>query len=327
MKNIKADIKNNTYKKVYLLFGEEVYLIRNCLAALKKGIFGDSPDDVNYTYFDGSRGYNVTELKELCETLPFFADHRMIVVENSGLFKAESGFAEFLPQIADTTVLVIVESSVDKRSVLYKAVVKEGYACEFATPEPDMLINFAVNRLGSNGKKISSADIKYLVDSVGGDMYNLVSELDKVTDYVGEGTVITRGDIDAVCSMQIENRLFDLVDALVGRDRKTAMKIYFDLIALREQPLGLLRIMMKQYMRLLSVRDEIDRGGSDSDIGAAIHTSTWIARKYRALLKDTRRASLSKAIRLCTDTEEAIKSGNLEEGAGMEILLANLSAL
>lgn len=327
MKNIKADIKNNNYKKVYLLFGEEVYLMRNCLSSLKKGVLGDSADDVNYTCFDGNNGYNVNELKELCETLPFFADRRLIVVENSGLFKGDSGFADYLPNIADTTVLIIVESSVDKRSSLYKAIVKEGYACEFTTPEPDMLMNFAVTRLGNNGKRISQNDLKYLIDSVGGDMYNVVTELDKVTDYVGDNQVITREDIDAICSMQIENRLFDLVDALVAGDRATATRIYFDLIALREQPLGLLRIMIKQYIRLLTVRDEMDRGATDSDISSAIHVSNWIARKYRGLLKNTRRSALARAVELCTDTEESIKSGNIAEGTGMEILLANLSSL
>lgn len=327
MKNIKADIKNNTYKRIYLLFGEEVYLMRRCLASLKQGVLGDGTDDVNYSHFDGSNGYNVNELKELCETLPFFADRRLIVVENSGLFKSDSGFIDFLPQIADTTVLIIVESSVDKRNALYKAIEKAGYVCEFTTPDPAQLLNFAAGHLGSFDKRISQADCQYFINSVGGDLYNIITELDKLIDYTGERTAVTREDIDTVCSLQIEKRLFDLVDALVAHDRATATRIYFDLIALHEQPLGLLRIMMKQYLRLITIRDEMDRGSSDRDIGSSIHAGDWVARKYRAQLKNVRKSSLSRAVELCTDTEEAIKSGNISETIGMEILLAKLSAL
>lgn len=327
MKNIKADIAQGTYKRIYLLYGEEVYLMRNCLTALKKGILGEDASDVNYSHFDGNLGYDVNELKDLCETLPFFADHRLIVVENSKLFGADSGFADFLPRIPETTVLVIVEDNADKRTTLYKEIKKEGYVCEFTTPQPSAMIDFAAGYLGKYGKRISREDCDFLINSVGGDMYNIVSELDKVIDYTGERSAITRNDIAAVCSMQIENKIFDIVDLLISKDRAGAMRIYFDLIALREQPLGILRFFMKQYLKLIIVKDEMDRGASDADIGAAIHTSDWIARKYRAKLKGIKAASLGKALELCTDTEEAIKSGNMSEEIGMEILLANLASL
>lgn len=328
MKNIKADIRNNTYKTVYLLFGEEVYLMRKCLQSLKKAIAGDGESDVNYAHFDGSTGYDVNEVKEIAVTLPFFADRRLIVIENSGLFGSnDQGIADFLAEIPESTVLVLAEGSVDKRTRLYKEIKKVGYAAEFTTPTPDQTAEFAAGYLGQAGKRITVNDCKYFVDSVGGDLYNITTELEKIIAYSGTRDTVTRSDIDAVCSMQIEGRIFDIVDKLMESKRNEAMNIYFDLIALRESPLGILRFITRQYNRLLVVRDEIDRGSSDAEIASKAHMPDWVARKTRAQLKGRKRRILLDAVTLCTDTEEAIKTGDISEEKGLEILLANLAAL
>lgn len=339
MKNIKADIANNTYKRIYLLCGDETYLIRKCRDALKSGIIGDGDSDVNYTYFDGNKGYDYGELAEIAVTLPFFADYRLIIVENSGLFKGDGGLAELLGEIPDTTVIVLCEGNVDKRTKLYKTIKEKGYICECATPSAQQLCDIVARELGGAGKKISSQDCSYFVNNIGGMagsgaadkqadiMFNLMSELEKLICYTLERDVVTRADIDAVCSAQIENKLFDIVDMLMQKDLQAALKIYFDLIALREQPIGILRMMLRQYNRLLTIRDEMDRGGSDYDIASAVRLPDWVVRKYRAQLKGRTKESLISAVNACTDTEEQIKSGNISEECGMEILLANLNLL
>ena len=324
MKNIKADINNNSFKRVYLLCGEETYLLRRCLNELKKAVLAGDESDVNYSFYDGARGFNINEMKEMALTLPFFADRRLVVVENGGLFGSDSGFADFIAEIPETTVLILVEAKADKRTSLYKEIKKSGYVCEFATPQPQQLVEFAAKYLAGEGKGISRSDCEYLVSNVGGDMYNLTSELDKVTDYTGSRNSVTRADIDAVCSMRIENKIFDLVDAMMDADRQGALKIYFDLIALREQPIGLLRYIQKQYLRLLMIREGMDSGAGDSAIASELHMQDWLIRKYRARLKNCSRGYLLAAVEGCARTEEAIKSGDIPDATGTELLVQEL---
>ncbi len=327
MKNIKADIASGKYKKVYLLFGEETYLLRKCLSALKSGVLGDEASDVNYTVFDGNRGFEVSELKDICTTLPFFADRRLVIVENSGLFGADKAFDEFIPEIPDTTVLVIVEASADKKTRLYKAVKSLGYACEFTTPTPEQTVEFCAGYLGKAEKRISKADCEFFVNSVGGDLYNITTELDKVMAYVGDRPNVSRRDIEDICSMRIENRIFDIVDALMTGRLNDAYVILFDLIRLKEQPIGILRFIMSRYLKLLAVRDEMDRGISDYEMAADLKTADWLVRKDKARVAKITSARLNAAIELCTQTENSIKLGDIGDQAGLEILLANLSAL
>lgn len=327
MKNIKADIANRTFKRVYLLYGEEVYLMRIYLNALKKAVLGDDASDVNYSFFDGNTGYDVNEMKELCETLPFFADYRLIIAQNSGLFGADMQFADFIDRIPESTVLILLENSADKRTALFKAIKEKGYTCEFTTPTPEQLNDFVRDYLSKSGKRIGGSDCGYFVNGVGGDLYNITSELDKLTAYIGDRDTITRADIDAVCSMQIENRIFDIVECLLNRNIKAAMSIYFDLIALREQPIGILRYIQNQFLKFNTIKHEIEDGKSDAEICSSTRTPDWLLRKIKARIKGYSAKQLMEGARLCLDTESTIKSGDLSEAVGLEILLANLASL
>ena len=129
MKNLNEDIKTGKFRPVYLLYGEEAYLKKQYKDKLTKAIFPDG-DSMNYAYFEG-KGIAVTELIDLGETMPFFAERRLIVVENSGFFKnATAELADYMKVMPDTTCFIFVESEVDKRGKLFKAVKDKGCVVE-----------------------------------------------------------------------------------------------------------------------------------------------------------------------------------------------------
>ena len=112
MQTINEDIKSGQYKKVYLLYGEESFLKQSYKKKLKEAVAGD--DTMNYNYFEG-KGLDVNELISLSDTMPFFSDKRLIIIEDSGFFKTSSeALADYLPMIPDTTCIVFVEDAVDE---------------------------------------------------------------------------------------------------------------------------------------------------------------------------------------------------------------------
>ena len=130
MQTLNQDIKNNDFKKVYLLFGEEAFLKKSYKNRLREAI--TQGDTMNYNYYEG-KGINVNEIISLSDTMPFFADRRLILMEDSGWFKGGPGADEmcaYIENIPDTTCLLFVETEVDKRSRMYKAVKKYGYIAE-----------------------------------------------------------------------------------------------------------------------------------------------------------------------------------------------------
>ena len=85
VKVLSQHIKSGEFKPVYLIYGPEDYLRKQYRDKMKTAIIGQ--DTMNYSYFEG-KNISVKALIDLGETLPFFSERRLIVVENSGFFSS-----------------------------------------------------------------------------------------------------------------------------------------------------------------------------------------------------------------------------------------------
>ena len=105
MKTIDEDIKSGQFKKIYLLYGDEAYLKKQYKDKLKKALV--QPDDtMNFTAYEG-KDTNPKEVIDLSETLPFFADRRVILIENSGFFKSsQEELADFIKNMPDYLIFI-----------------------------------------------------------------------------------------------------------------------------------------------------------------------------------------------------------------------------
>ena len=250
LQQLLEDIKNGSFARVYLLYGEETYLRLQYRDKLKKALIPDG-DTMNYHYFEG-KGVETAQLIDLAETLPFFAERRVIVVENSGLFKkATEDLAEYFKAPAPSVCFVFVETEVDKRGRLYKAVRDTGRVVEFARQNEATLQKWILIQLKKEGKRITQNDLQFFQQRVGSDMENISRELEKLFCYTMGRDVITAADIEAVCTRQIGNQIFDMVEAIAMRRQKQALDLYYDLLTLKEPPMRILFLIARQFNLLM----------------------------------------------------------------------------
>ena len=92
MQQIEEDIKTGSFHSVYLIFGEEAYLKLFWKKKLREALVS-ADDTMNCTVYSG-KDLDVGALIDQAETMPFFADHRLILVEDSGLFARGAGGEE-----------------------------------------------------------------------------------------------------------------------------------------------------------------------------------------------------------------------------------------
>ena len=181
MKRLNQDIKERSFCPVYCLYGEEAFLKRNYKNLLKEAILGD--DTMNFQSFYGKET-NLTEIISLADTMPFFAEKRLILVENSGLFKKDpEPLASYLPTMPESTVLLFVEEQVDKRNKLYKKVKDLGYVAELSRQPESQLKTWIFQILKRENRKITKGAMELLLSSVGDDMELIKHELDKLIAY------------------------------------------------------------------------------------------------------------------------------------------------
>lgn len=218
LKNIQEDIKSGKFKQVYLLYGEEAYLKQQYKRNLVKALNPDD-DTMNFARYEG-KGIDIRELISLFDTMPFFADRRTVLLEDTGFFKNKcEELADYMKNLPDYLYLVFCESEVDKRSRMYKAVKACGSIGEFKQQDEKTLMRWAAGILGKNGRKITQRDVELLLSMTGTDMGNLRMELEKLISYTEGREVVTAADIQAVCTTQTTNKIFDMVRAVTEKIR------------------------------------------------------------------------------------------------------------
>lgn len=323
MKVIAEDIKNNKFKRAYLICGEEEYLKINYKNQLIKAAAGD--DTMNLGLYEG-RNININEVIDNAETLPFFAPYRVIVMEQTGLFKSGGEeLAEYMNQVPETTIFVFIEQDVDKRSKMYKAVKKNGYVCEINRQSEQDIAVWAARIFNFNGKKITKADMSYLIANVGTDMEILSGEIEKLISYALEKNVISAKDIDAVCIKQLNVRIFDMVDAISVKNQKKTLDCYYELIAEKEPPMRILFMVSRQFNLILQAKDMSARGMNREQIASAMGVQGFIASKSISQSKNFTVAELKSGLSESVRIEQLIKSGLMDENIGVEMLLVKYS--
>ena len=320
MNVLEEDVRKGVFRKGYLLYGEEDYLkdyhSRRAVSALTR-----EGDTINLNRYDGT-GFNLRELISQADTLPFFAEHRVILVRNSGLFKkGGDALADYLPSMPESTVLIFVEKEVDKRSRLYKAVKSCGALMEFVPLKEQALSDWAVKRLAREGKRIQASAMRLLLEHNGNDMYMISNEIEKLCSYTGDREGITLQDVEAVGIEQPEDHIFAMIDAAAMHDRKKALALYKDLVLQRQPPLRTLALIERHFLRLLSVRDLRDQGYDRQSIETKTGMRSFMLRPLLAQSEKFTIKEIRRVLRSCARADEAVKTGRMGDSLAVESVL------
>ena len=325
MKSLNEDLKTGQLNNVYLLYGEEAYLKKQYRDKLRKAMVS-SDDDMNYAYYEG-KGIPVNEVIDLAETLPFFAERRLIVLEDSGFFKsASSELAEYLKEMPDTTAMIFVESEIDKRGKLYKAVQAKGRAVELGRQDENTLVRWVAGHVKQEQKMISEKTVRSFLSKVGTDMENIQKELEKLFCYCMDKDCITEEDVEEICTTQITNQIFDMVNAVADKQQKKALQFYYDLLALKEPAMRILSLLTRQFRLLLEVKTMDAQGYGRKEIAEKTGINPFVVGKYQIQAKAFSSKELREIMEYSLETDEAIKTGLLTDTLGVELFIMKYSA-
>ena len=355
---LRKDIADKTFRKVYLLFGDEDYLVRQYRNELIRAVIG-SEDSMNLN-IHRSESLDWGVIQDEIMSMPFFAEHRMVVLEDTRLFMsrkaakdaeaADSGessgdedlaaqVAAFIPKIPDSTVVLFVEQpdekkaggkkgriSVDKRGKLYKAVSKTGLAAEFGSMDTQSLSRWVAGRLAGEKIRITSGAMERFLQMTGNDMSHINTETQKLISYAGEGGVIHLNDVEAITSEILEGRVFRMIDLIARHECAAALSLYSDLLQLRESPGMIFALIMKQYDRMMLAKDIMERGGGIPQIMGELKLADWQARQ---LMGQARYYTLEQVRNLteeCIRIRQLVQSGRMEEQLATELVIIKCSS-
>ena len=327
MKILETDIKNKNLQSCYLLYGGEGFIRETWVNRLKKAVSGPF-EDMNIDVFDGAADMNA--VIDASQTLPFMSDKRLIIVKDSGLFKAgrkndSEKAAQMLKDLPESTCVVFVEDEADKRLALFKAVVKKGHAALCTPPEGEKLYRWAEGEARKKGIKMERNQTLYFFSTVGESFENARAEISKLINYKDYGTAVTNEDIDAVCIKSTESRVFDLVDEIGRRNTAEAVKIYRGLILLKEQPIAILAMIVRQFRLMLQAGTFTAQGKSPAEIASLTGQRDFVIKKCIQQSRNFTADILKNALKDSLDTDYAVKSGKMGAELAVELLIVKYS--
>lgn len=326
MKRIIEDIKSGRFSNIYLLSGQEAYLRKQYRDKLLESLIAPS-DTMNKTCFAG-KDIDVNEVIDLAGTMPFFSPRRVILVENSGWFKTSNDrLADFFKTIPDTTFLIFVEEEVDKRNKVYKALTASGYAANFDVQDEATLKKWVAGLLKKENKQITYEALDLLLDRTGTDMEAIYKEVEKLICYKYYDEGITAEDVDILCSVKLQNKIFDMVEAVANKNQKVALELYYDLLALKEAPMKILSLIARQFNSLLMVKELKQKGYGEKEIAEKTGLNAFFLKtKYIPQSTKFKTDYLKKALQQCLEADEAVKTGKMADQLSVELIIVGLSS-
>jgi len=323
-KKLMSDLKSGTFFRSYLLYGAEQFLVSFYAKAIEKAAFPDGVDPLCRDTFDGKTpAYDIIMA---AETVPFLAERRFVLVRDSGLFdtgqKENSAvIAEFLEKIPDTTIIVFAESKIDRRSKPFKEITKVGAVIDCAPPTPNELSTWVTRLAKEKGKKIAPPIAHQLVRTVGTNMWTLSTEMEKLAAYVGSGEEITAGDIETICTPTLESKIFDLTKAMFSGKVSVALSKYHDMLLLKESPIGILTMIIRQFRIILQSKCAKDKGMTIGQIAAEFKLYDFAVSEALGFAAKFTTKELVAALEECLALDVKVKTGLITPELGVELLI------
>lgn len=323
MKKINADIKEHQFERVYLLYGNENFLKQSCKNRLKNAVAGE--DTMNFMAVTGKE-FDLTTLRDFTETMPFFAEKRMLIMEDSGIFKGSAeGFPEWIDALPESACVVFVESEIDKRSRVYKRVQDKGYVSEMNHPDDAMLEKWILQKIGARKLNITRDAFRRFLEITGNEMDTLNNEIEKLCDYCELNGNITIEDVELIVTPVVTSRVFELVEQVARGNHERSMELYYDLLSLKEPAMRILFLIARQLNQLVLIKDMLMQRKNRDEIARAMSLKPFIVSKLSDQAAGFTLQKLKDSIRLAVELEEAVKTGDLNETMAVEILINRMT--
>lgn len=323
-------IEKGTYPPVLMLYGKESYL-RDHYARLIRNKAVTQMPELNCSEFS-ELPYSIETLREAVQTIPFIDERRLVILRSCQLFATEQNdyakkLAELIPQIPQTTLLLVLEGELTGKSVpksaLFTAISQHGAAYELNHPSAADMVAWVNREFARLDKKIRVTDIEYLLSICPDELLPLKNEIDKVAAYAGDTQIIERAHIDAVVTKTLSANAFSMVEQALGGNIAQAVAQFRTLLRLGEEPVGLFSLFGTQLLTLLKIRLCYDAHKTPAAIASTLKKPEWMIRKNLTLAKRYPAKRLLAILEAYNQAYLSIMNGKMDGALAYELFLAS----
>ena len=322
-------------KNLEVIYGENTYLIEKEVKNIKKN-FGEIIQGINYVAIEQNSLENI--IPEL-QTPAFGYPKKLIVVKNCDLLKKElktkktknmevaQKIAEYIEEnhqeLQETTILLIIEESIDKTNSLYKMIEKYGETKECKELNIVELSQTLKSICSAYKVNIDNETIKYLIETSGTSMQELINEIRKLIEYAGTNGTIDKKAVDLLAIPKIEAVIFDLTDSLGSKQIGKALETLRNLIYNKEPIQKILITLYNHFKKLYLVKLAQKENTNITEVLNLKPNQTFLTTKYKKQSGYFEEKQLREILEELINLDIQSKSGQIDLNIGLEAILCN----
>lgn len=294
------DVKKGNLKAVYTIFGSELFLQQEFLQILLNQ-FGEA-DNLDMAKIDLSEQSLDAALDE-AEMFSFFAEYRLIIVENVQFLNANSSqklstseekrLLDYInnPNEASVIVFVIPFDQVDKRKKLTKAFQKQTAFIEVNPLKEQEVSRYIQRYIEGEQLNITREASQELLVRVNYQLTEAMGEISKLKSFSLTGQPITIDVVRTLVPRTLESNVFELTDAVMKKRVDKAVQIYQDLILMKHEPIALHALIISQFRLIIQSKLLNQQGYLEADIAKELSVHPY---RVKLALQSGRRSNLKQ---------------------------------
>ena len=324
--DIIKEIKSGKISPIYLLFGEEKYIIEDSLKQITELIVDPSAEDFNLNRYDASV-HSVVEVLDSARTLPFMSDRRIIIVKGikpkarkeEGEEEEEGKEESFIdslylinylesPYKESCIIFVSHEAKMDQRKKFYKNIQKNGKILNCQKLNLKGAVAWLKKRTESKGFKIDYTAAEELAETCNNNLKRIESELEKIFLYSGKDRVINS---DTVCTVAGNNKIdsiFDLTKTIGNKDLKLSLDKMENLLSHGTHPLPILAMISRQFRLIWQAKALSNKNTPKNEIAKRIGAHPFFVGEYISQTKNFSQEDLVYVFERLLEADIEIKS-------------------
>lgn len=324
-------LKKNGVAPVWVVYGEELWLVEQAIRMIVTAAVGSYDDPMSVTRVDlaeGKRG--ARDVVGACRSIGLFTSKIAVVARAAEVLdkKAEDKeeIGRYLDQPAKGATLVL-RGELDGRSSLVKRAKKHGQVLVYGPLKPKDAVPWMLDRGKQLGNPIDRDAAYRAVELVGTSLLQLEQILNQLGLYVGPGATIRAADVELALAATREHSVFELADAIGDKNAREALRHLNAMLDQREQPLGILAMIVRHFRQLMETRAVMAKGQGQDELMRKLRLShPFIAEKLWRQSDRFDDATLRGAFEQLYRAELELKSSRgVEPALRLESLLLRLS--
>jgi DNA polymerase III subunit delta len=295
----------NDILAVYLLHGEEDFLIERAATQIAAAALGDGDRSFNFHSFRGSE-HKAEEVVVAANEYPFMADKRVVLVrESEKLFSSQLLHKYIENPNPECVLLLCAEASSStgkrrgsasaKKSTDVQALLTQRERAkapvavvEFKALKEADAQEWIANEFSAAGKRITAQACVVFNTLKGNNARVLSSDIQKILVAMPDAEVIDIDDVYLHLGASRQYNVFELSNAVLARNAKTAHEIAIRLLV-TDEPVLIVNTLFRQLLLLWKIRSHAFKGrATDEDARALGAVWAWQIETMRPLLKNFR---------------------------------------